>query len=308
MEVLQLFRESINLDDYPDYAAASRITEVPGYLLMEQMAVQGVRVGVPAGCLASFVYFYGIYRPRLSFSDRRFTRFRPYLLSSAAYMTPIGAVCGVVYGIFDFRRSYSVDQLRRQREVEEHGARQTVALRERRRASLVERLRARQPWWETVLIRFGYLEDPVDVALVRAGLGREFRWEEMLVPNSLSWVAARSSVHDPRYYSDYKPCVSDGGGASHSLAESRYVTKCLGSGQFSKIEIDHLVSCAMQCKDKTTERYTRTASRWSTMGMVTAIFFGKSGGLAYRFSYGFGFGIVIGAIISAMELDNMMPD
>eukprot|EP00796_Vickermania_ingenoplastis_P004299 gene4299-3115_t len=288
MNTARLLLEQINLEDYPLYANTPRTSDVPGLVLLEQYAVQGVRMAVPVGGLLTTAYFYLVLRPRLPFADRPLARLHYYLCPSAAYATPIGAVGGVMCGVSAYASRSSPDQLEQQLRQQQAGAHRALELRHRRRDAVLSRAHAQQTWWDRMRVQLGLLPDPALETVARAGLAREVPWESFLQPYSLAWVTATSRLHD-----------SDG---THSTTESSPTN----AGRFSQLEVHHLVSQAMWYRlDPTNDRWTITAGRGATAGCVTCLLYWKTGGRLFRASMGLGLGIFAASLVSAAKLDDI---
>lgn len=326
MKLLGIFSEPVNLQDYPDYAGIPRSSNIPGYILLEQYAVSGVRVSVGLGLLGSTAYFYLFHRPRLPFADRPLARLHHYFYPSAGYSTPIGIVGGTGYHMYQYHQSYSLPKLMEQERREKAAAKRSYDLRERRRSAVVRRVQEQQSWMSKLRVWMGWEPEPSRVALTRLGLEREIPWVEMLTPYSLSWVASRSVVHDPAWYKLRHSQSSSAASASAS-ADSRPETKRgenirvagprataaplavrspsrLSSGEYDKLQIDNIVSRAIfYRKDETNERWTRSAGRCGTCGTFACLLLWNSGTMLFRMSMGLGLGVFAGGMISAARLD-----
>lgn len=284
-----LLTHRISLAAYPDYASLERSSDVPGYILLEQYMVRGIRQAVPVGFLVSTAYFYLALRPRLSFADRSLARFHHYFYPSAGYATPLGAVVGALSGAAEFGRSASVETLTKRLEEERRGAERALELRERRRLAVVQRVRSQQSLWSAWRVKMGWDPDPVAVHLSRAGLSGEMTWQDMLVPYSLSWVRARSRTE-----------------AGDDAPRASMLREDSSPRAFDKVQVDYVVSQAMAFRlDETCDRYTKTAGRCSSCGVLACLLLWNSGNMFFRMNMGLGLGIFGGSLISASRIDEM---
>lgn len=301
LKTIRLLSENVNLKDYPDYAQCPRVSAVPGCVLMEQYAVQGIRLSVPAGCLAATAYFFLYHRPRLSFSDRSLARLHHYFYPSAGYTTPIGALGGVAYGVYRLHETSHPERLVDLHRKQIEAAKEAFRLREQRRAAVASRASKNQTLYHAVKVWAGLADPPSVTALQKLGLQRDIPWQEMLIPYSLAWVSIHSLLCDPRWYQ------FDNHLSRENLPAIRAgPSQCLGSGRFTKLQIDDLVSRAtLARRDPTNERWTQNAGRCASCGVLSCSLFWKSGSLLFRCSMGLGLGIFAGSIISAMKLDEI---
>lgn len=348
MESFRLLSEKIDLDCYPLLREVPRSSEVPGYILIEQFALQGIRGGVSVGCLATALFFYLVHRPRLSFADRSLARLHHYLIPSIGYYSPLGALGGTIFNILQYEKESSPELLRKQLEVEISAAKRSKVLRDRRRDVISTRARNEQSLWSKLMVRLGIEKDPVETALARYGLQDRIGWKEMLSPPQLAFISLLSnSARGRRDCEENKnrtacPTTNNdeiigfhkkkGDGAKHTPIDSPLLlaatvpaasadgleasTLCKEaplfqtfscSGRYSKIQIDYLVSRALYYRtDKTYDRWTTTARRGGTCGIVAFwLLWNAKVSLLLRTSVGFGFGIAAGGLVSSIKLDEI---
>lgn len=309
-----------------------RSTEVPGYILIEEFALQGIRVCVSAGCLATTAYFYLFHRPRLSFADRSLARLHHYFTPSIGYTTPLGALGGIALGLCNYQKETSVERLAKEYEKEVCAAQRAETLHDRKRDAITSRARKHQSLWKKMKVHLRFESDPAEEALARYGLQNKLHWEDTLSPFQFASISLHSTLiqgSDPckhanilpgsacgrrRVENNFKieevlstlPGASNGGPTANGLCKNSEAFKdSSASPRFSKLQFDHLVSRALYYRlDETYERWSVTARRGGTCGIVASWLLWKTkASLLFRTSVGFGFGVVMGGIISSIKLD-----
>lgn len=293
--------------DYPLYQSMTpRSSDVPGYILLEQFILRGIRSAVPLGCACTTFYFYFIMRPRLPFADRPLQKLHHYFFPSAAYSTPIGVVGGGVWGTVQYSlRNRDIDALYEEKKRDEGAAKRAFAMVQRRKELVTRRLRLQQSWWTTFLVAAKLQIDPVPDALHGLFADSRESWEECLPPYSLGWVSATSFVTDSGRYkaSTYKP-PSDSREAAQPPPSP--TTGTSQQKKFEKIQVDHLVSSAMRyrCHEES-DRWTRSAGRFASCGVFSCLLLWNSGNFWFRATMGLGLGVTAGGMVSALKLDEV---
>lgn len=293
MEAFRLVRHHVHLEDYPSYADFPVAITHPGILLAEHYAFQGVRYAVNAGYAACFVYFYLFYRPRLPFADRPLARLHHMLFPTAAYTTPLGIAGGLAYGAVQQSTAVQEGAVAASLQQEVKAADVSLAGYERRRASARLRYWSGLPWWTRAAVHCHLVTDPTEAQLVARGFPPK-SLEDMLMTNSLSWVAARSGQHDSLCW--YRDAVIDAAFSTPGAPAAPV---------FSKLQSDYLVSqCLQILTDPTASRWLYTAGRCSFLGMVTFSLAWRSGHVISRIGMGLGAGVSAASVFSALQLDN----
>lgn len=336
MEALRLLSEQVSLDDYPLLREVPRSSEVPGYILMEEFALQGIRNGVSMGCLATTAYFYLVRRSRLSFADRSLARLHQHLIPSIGYTTPLGALGGIIFGALNYEKEASPDLLQKKLENEISAAKRANDLRDRRRDAIIRSVREQQSVWSRWKVRLGYEKDPTEAALARYGLQQQFLWEETLSPLQFAFISLHSTPNNDGDTGKEKinksKCIGnkeDGGKQSDKKKEMRDTLHrqilCSGKGStgrghrteflashpnyrstpYTTLQMDYLVSRALYYRlDETHDRWTTTSRRGGTCGIMAFwLLWNAKVSLLFRTSVGFGFGIAMGGLISSLRLD-----
>lgn len=309
-----------------------RGSEVPGCILIEEFALQGIRVGVCAGCIGTTAYFYLFHRSRLSFADRSLARLHHYFTPSIGYSTPLGALGGIAVGLYNYQKEASNERLVKQYEKEVCAAQRAESLHDRKRDAIISRARKQQSLWKKLKVRLRFESDPAEEALIRYGFLNKLQWEDTLSPFQLASISLHSTlIQDSnqcktanivpcsgsgksRAKSDFKmkedfytlPGAPNGGPTGNALPNKSEMLKVSSaSPKFSKLQMDYLVSRALYYRlDETYERWSLSARRGGTCGIVASCLLWKTKkSLLFRTSVGFGFGVVMGGVISSIKLD-----
>ncbi|KAG5509545.1 hypothetical protein JKF63_06250 [Porcisia hertigi] len=321
MDVLNLISLSVDLRDYPGYAACTRATEYPGLALCEYSAATGMRYTVPLGYAASVAHFYLYRLPRLSFADRTLVKLHHYLYPSAGYSTPIGILGGVLWDARQSVQGLTPAALEATAAREKAAAVMAVEQYDERRRGAKEGLERTQSFTSKALVWLRLCEDPVQTELERMGLGADsIAWEALLEPHGYLSTQLHSFVHDP---ARYRGCVASvASGASAPTPEDTRCTQPAGAAStagpsssglswtskayFTKSQVDAIVSrlWALRASPED-DRWMRTSGRCGAYGVLGMLLTWNSGGAIFRSMMGLGLGVTIGGFLSATRLDQM---